>query len=72
MGLGKICLPDYKYWRQQKIKTMLTAIILISFLSGLYLLFWYWEKLAKKEAKEDYPKAGKGKVISLDDSEDFY
>ena len=51
---------------------MLTAIILISFLSGLYLLFWYWEKLAKKEAKEDYPKAGKGKVISLDDSEDFY
>ena len=52
---------------------MLTFIILISILAAAYLLVIYWEKLAKKEAKEDgYPKAGKGKVISLDDSEDFY
>ena len=51
---------------------MLTAIVLFSILFAVYLLVIYWEKLAKKEAKEDYPKAGKGKVISLDDSEDFY
>ena len=50
---------------------MLTAIVLFSILFAVYLLVIYWEKLAKKEAKEDgYPKAGK--VISLDDSEDFY
>lgn len=51
---------------------MLTAIVLFSILFAVYLIIRYWEKLAKKEAKEDYPKAGKGKVISLDDSEDFY
>ena len=51
----------------------ITAIALICFLIVWFLVFRYWEKLAKKEAKEDgYPKAGKGKVISLDDSEDFY
>ena len=51
---------------------MLTAIVLLLILAGAYWLVYFWEKLAKKEAKEDYPKAGKGKVISLDDSEDFY
>lgn len=47
---------------------MLTAIFLITFLAGLFLLIWYWEILAVKDKK----KAERGNGKLYDDSENFY